>query len=152
MLREQVTEALKTAMRAHEQETVSTLRMIMAGIKDKDIAIRPSGRADGINDAEILTLLQGMVKQRRESVALYRQGGRQDLVAKEEAEIGVIERFMPKQMTPNEIEAAIAALIAETGASSIKDMGRVMSELKARYGGQMDFSAAGSAVKARLGG
>jgi uncharacterized protein YqeY len=152
MLREQVTEALKIAMRAHDQETVSTLRMIMAGIKDKDISIRPSGRADGINDPEILTLLQGMVKQRRESVALYRQGGRQDLVAKEEAEIGVIERFMPKQMTPNDIEAAIAALIAETGAASIKDMGRVMSELKARYAGQMDFSAAGPAVKARLGG
>jgi uncharacterized protein YqeY len=151
MLREQVTEALKASMRERDQETVSTLRMILAGVKDKDIAVRPSGRTDGINDSEILTLLQAMVKQRRESIALYRQGSRPDLVAKEEAEIVVIERFLPKQMTPAETNSAIAAIIAETGAASIKDMGKVMGELKARYGGQMDFSAAGPAVKAKLG-
>ena len=152
MLREQVTEALKDAMRAGDKESVSTLRMILAGIKDKDIAARPSGKTDGIGDPEILSLLQSMVKQRRESVALYRQGGRQDLVDKEEGEIVVIERFLPKQMTPAEVDAAIASVIAETGAASIKDMGRVMSALKARYSGQMDFSAAGPAVKAKLGG
>ena len=152
MLREQVTEALKVSMRAGDKESVSTLRMILAGIKDKDIAARPSGKTDGIGDPEILSLLQSMVKQRRESVALYRQGGRQDLVDKEEGEIGVIERFLPKQMTLAEVDAAIATLIAETGAASIKDMGRVMSALKERYSGQMDFSAAGPAVKAKLGG
>jgi uncharacterized protein YqeY len=152
MLRAQITEAMKAAMRARDQETVSTVRMIMAGLKDKDIAARPSGRTEGISDAEILSLLQGMVKQRRESVALYRQGGRQDLVDKEEAEIAVIERFLPKQMSPAEAEAAIAAVIAETGAASIKDMGKVMGELKTRYSGQMDFSAIGPAVKAKLNG
>lgn len=152
MLREQVTEALKVSMRERDQETVSTLRMILAGVKDKDIAARPSGRTDGINDSEILGLLQGMVKQRRESIALYRQGNRPDLVAKEEAEIVVIERFLPKQMTPAEVDAAIAAIIAETGAQSIKDMGKIMGELKSRYSGQMDFSAVGPAVKAKLGG
>ncbi|HLG86452.1 MAG TPA: GatB/YqeY domain-containing protein [Alphaproteobacteria bacterium] len=152
MLREQVTEALKDAMRAGDKDSVSTLRMILAGIKDKDIAARPSGKTDGIGDPEILSLLQSMVKQRRESVALYRQGGRQDLVDKEEGEIAVVERFLPKQMTPAEVDAAIAAVIAETGAASIKDMRRVMSALKAKYSGQMDFSAAGPAVKAKLGG
>ena len=152
MLRETLTEAVKTAMRAREPEAVSTLRMILAGIKDKDIAARPSGNASGIGDAEILTLLQSMVKQRRESIALYRQGGREDLVAKEEGEIAVIERFMPAQLDLAATDAAITAAIAELGAASIKDMGRVMAALKAKYSGQMDFSAVGPAVKAKLGG
>jgi len=152
MLRAQITEAMKAAMRERDQDTVSTVRMIMAALKDKDIAARPSGNADGISDAEILGLLQGMVKQRRESIVLYRQGGRQDLVAKEEGEIAVIERFLPKQMSQAEADTAIAAAIAETGAASIKDMGKVMGVLKARYAGQMDFSTIGPAVKAKLGG
>jgi uncharacterized protein YqeY len=152
MLREQVTEAVKTAMRAREAETVSTLRMILAGIKDKDIAARPSGNADGIGDAEILALLQSMVKQRRESVALYRQGNREDLVAKEEGEIAVIERFLPAPLDAAETDAAIAAAIAETGATSIKDMGKVMGMLKAKHSGQMDFSVVGPSIKAKLGG
>ncbi|HTJ64386.1 MAG TPA: GatB/YqeY domain-containing protein [Alphaproteobacteria bacterium] len=152
MLREQITEAMKDAMRAREPETLSTVRMILAGIKDKDIAARPAGNASGIGDPEILSLLQSMVKQRRESVALYTQGGRDDLVAKEEAEIAVIERFLPKQMEAAEADAAIAAAIAEAGASSIKDMGKVMAALKAKYSGQMDFSTVGPAVKAKLGG
>src|ERR1700744_563300 len=126
MLREQITEAMKDAMRARDTEALSTVRMILAGIKDKDIAARPGGNTGGIGDPEILSLLQSMVKQRRESVALYRQGGRDDLVAKEEAEITVIERFLPKQMTAAEVEAAIVAIVAETGATSVKDMGRVM--------------------------
>jgi hypothetical protein len=152
MLREQITEAMKDAMRAREPETLSTVRMILAGIKDKDIAARPGGNATGIGDPEILSLLQSMVKQRRESVALYRQGNRADLVAKEEGEIAVIERFLPKQMDTAETDAAIAAAIAESGAASIKDMGKVMAALKGKYSGQMDFSAVGPAVKAKLGG
>ena len=152
MLREQITEAMKDAMRARDTETVSTVRMILAGIKDKDIAARPGGNTSGIGDPEILSLLQSMVKQRRESVALYRQGNRTDLVEKEEGEIAVIERFLPKQMDAAETDAAITAAIAEAGAGSIKDMGKVMAALKAKYSGQMDFSAVGPAVKAKLGG
>jgi len=152
MLREQITEAMKEAMRARDTETVSTVRMILAGIKDKDIAARPGGNTSGIGDPEILSLLQSMVKQRRESVALYTQGNRADLVAKEQGEISVIERFLPKQMDAAETDAAIAGAIAEAGASSIKDMGKVMAALKAKYSGQMDFSAVGPAVKAKLGG
>jgi uncharacterized protein YqeY len=152
MLRAQLTDAVKTAMLARETETVSTLRMIQAGIKDKDIAARPSGNANGISDADILSLLQSMVKQRRESIVLYKQGNRADLVAKEEGEIAVIERFLPTQMDAAAVDAAITAIIAETGAASIKDMGKVMGALKAKYAGQMDFSAAGPAVKAKLGG
>jgi uncharacterized protein YqeY len=152
MLREQLNEALKTAMRARDQETVGAIRLVLAALKDKDIAARPSGNATGIGDPEILALLQAMVKQRRESAALYHQGGREDLVAKEEAEIAVIERFMPRQLGPEETDAVIAAVIAETGAASIKDMGKVMAVLKAKYAGQIDFSAAGPAVKARIGG
>jgi uncharacterized protein len=152
MLREQITEAMKDAMRAREPDTLSTVRMILAGIKDKDIAARPGGNATGIGDPEILSLLQAMVKQRRESVTLYRQGNRADLVAKEEGEIAVIERFLPKQMDAAETDAAITAAIAESGAASIKDMGKVMAALKGKYSGQMDFSAVGPAVKAKLGG
>ena len=143
---------MKDAMRAREPETLSTVRMILAGIKDKDIAARPAGNAGGIGDPEILSLLQSMVKQRRESVALYAQGGREDLVAKEQGEIAVIERFLPQQMNAAETDAAIVAAIAESGAASIKDMGKVMAALKARYSGQMDFSTVGPAVKAKLGG
>jgi uncharacterized protein YqeY len=152
MLREQIIGAVKTAMLAREAETVSTLRMIQAGIKDRDIAARPSGNAAGISDADILALLQSMVKQRRESIALYRQGNRADLVAKEESEIAVIERFLPKQMDAAETDAAIAAAIAESGAVSIRDMGKVIGILKGKYAGQLDFSAVGPAVKAKLGG
>ena len=152
MLREQITEAMKDAMRARETETLSTVRMILAGIKDKDIAARPGGNSAGIGDPEILSLLQSMVKQRRESVTLYAQGNRADLVAKEEGEIAVIERFLPKQMDAAETDAAIVAAIAESGAASIKDMGKVMAALKGKYSGQMDFSAVGPAVKAKLGG
>jgi uncharacterized protein YqeY len=152
MLREQVTEAVKIAMRARDSESVATLRMIMAGIKDKDIAARPGGNADGIGDAEILSLLQTMVKQRRESITLYQQGGREDLVAKESAEIAVIERFLPAQLEPAAVEAAIAEAIQGAGAASIKDMGKVMAALKAKYSGQMDFAAVGPLVKAKLGG
>jgi uncharacterized protein YqeY len=152
MLREQLNEAMKGAMRARDTETLSTIRMALAAIKDKDIAARPSGNATGIGDPEVLSLLQSMVKQRRESIALYKQGGRADLVAKEEAEVTVLEGFLPQQMDAAETDAAIVAAIAETGAASIKDMGKVMGVLKSRHAGQMDFSTVGPLVKAKLGG
>jgi uncharacterized protein YqeY len=151
MLREQLNEALKTAMRSRDADTVGAVRLILSALKDKDIAARPSGNTGGIGDPEILALMQAMVKQRRESIAAYQQGNRPDLVAKEEGEIAVIERFMPRQLDASETEAAILAAIAETGAQSIKDMGKVMAALKSRYAGQLDFSAVGPAVKAKLG-
>ena len=152
MLREQVTEALKAAMRDRDTDSISTIRMILAGLKDKDIAARPSGNTSGIGDPEILSLLQSMVKQRRESITLYRQGGRADLVAKEEGEIAIIERFLPAQMDAAAVDTAIAQAISETGAQSIKDMGKVMGVLKSKYSGQMDFSTVGPLVKSKLGG
>jgi uncharacterized protein YqeY len=152
MLRTDITEAMKTAMRAHDEASLGTLRMILAKIKDADIAARPKGNTDGIGDAEVATLLQGMVKQRKESAALYEKGNRADLAAKENAEIAVIERFMPKQMNDDEVKAAIDAVLKTVGAASIKDMGKVMAELKKTYAGQMDFSAAGGLVKTKLGG
>jgi hypothetical protein len=151
MLRERFNEALKGAMRARDQVTVGTLRMILAGIKDRDIAARPQGKANGIDDAEILGLLRSMIKQRQESMALYLQGGRQELVDKESAEIALIEGFMPRQMDEAETAAAVKAVIAETGATTIKDMGKVMAELRARHAGAMDFAKAGPLVKAALG-
>ena len=151
MLRQQFNDALKAAMLAKDTQTLSTLRMILAALKDKDIAARPKGIADGIGDDEILALLQTMVKQRRESIALYVQGNRQDLADKELAEIAVIEKFMPAQMDDAEMTAAVAAIVAEVGASSIKDMGKVMAVLKERFTGRMDFSQAGPKVKAALG-
>jgi uncharacterized protein len=152
MLRPKFTDALKTAMLAKDERTTGTIRMIMAKLKDADIAARPKGLADGIPDAEIASLLQGMIKQRRESIELYKQGKRDDLVKQESDEIAVIERFLPKQMSDDEIKAAIAKIVAATGAAGIKDMGKVMGELKKAYAGQMDFSKAGGLVKSQLGG
>ncbi|KAA0581130.1 GatB/YqeY domain-containing protein [Azospirillum sp. B21] len=151
-LRTQFTDSLKDAMRAKDQRAVSTIRMILAGLKDRDIAARPRGVTDGIDEAEILSMLQALVKQRNESAALYEQGNRPELAQQEREEIAVIERFLPKQMTDEESAAAIDAIVAELGASSIKDMGKVMAELKARHAGQMDFAKAGGLVKARLSG
>lgn len=143
---------LKQAMLAKEAVRVSTLRLVLAALKDKDIAARPSGVADGIPDEQILGLLQGMIKQRRESIEQYEKGNRPDLVAQEQAEIGVIEAYLPQQMGEAEVAAAVAALIQETGASSIKDMGKLMAALKQRYAGQMDFARAGAVVKQKLAG
>lgn len=151
MLRTQITEAMKDAMRNKDERALSTLRMVLAKIKDKDIEARPKGNMDGINAEEILGLLQGMIKQRRESIALYQQGNRPDLVKQESEEIAVIERFLPKQMNEAEAKAAISAAITATGASSIKDMGKVMAELKKTCAGQMDFAQAGALVKGLLG-
>jgi uncharacterized protein YqeY len=152
MLRERLNTELKEAMKAGASATVSTLRMVNAAIKDKDIAARPAGNADGIGEPEIMSLLQNMVKQRRESVAMYQQGNRADLVAKEEAEIAVIERYLPAQMDASAMAAAVDAAIAEAGATTIKDMGKVMGVLKGKYAGQMDFGAVGPLVKGKLGG
>ena len=151
MLRERFNEALKDAMRAKNQPVVGTIRMILAGIKDRDIAARPKGNAAGIDDGEILSLLRSMIKQRQESIVLYQQGGRQELVDKEAAEITLIESFMPRQMAEDEARAAIEAVVKDTGAASIKDMGKVMAELRARHAGVMDFAKAGPVVKQLLG-
>ncbi|HTZ70305.1 MAG TPA: GatB/YqeY domain-containing protein [Acetobacteraceae bacterium] len=149
-LRDQFTAALKTAMQARDGAATGTMRMIMAKVKDADIAARPKG-VTAISDEDITAVLRGMVKQRRESVELYIQGKRQDLVDKENAEIVVIESFLPRQMDDAALEAAVAEAIAESGAQSLKDMGKVMAALKAKHAATLDMARAGAAVKARLG-
>ncbi len=148
-LRERLKAEVKEAMKAKAAARLSTLRMMGAAIKDREIAARGDGAEVG--EADILTLLGKMVKQRQESARAYAEGGRPELEAKELAEIAVITGFLPQQLTGAEVEAAIAAAVAETEASSIKDMGRVMGALKAKYTGQMDFGAAGALIKTRLG-
>lgn len=150
-LRESFTEQLKTAMRAGDAPRVSTLRMITAKLKDTDIAARPSG-VTAVPDEQIIAMLRGMAKSRRESVDLYRQGNRPDLVAKEEAEIAVIEGFLPQQLDGHALDQAIAEAVAETGATEVKDMGKVMAALKARHAATLDLAKAGPLVRARLGG
>jgi uncharacterized protein YqeY len=149
-LREQFTDQLKTAMKAGDAATTSTIRMVMARLKDTDIASRPKG-IDKVPDEEIVSMLRGMVKSRRESVELYRQGNRPELAAKEEKEIAVIEAFLPSQMDDAAMRQAVAAAVAETGAASVKDMGKVMGVLKAKYAATLDMAKAGPMVKAALG-
>ena len=151
-LRAQFTDALKSAMLKKDERTVGTVRLIMAKLKEADIAARPKGNTEGINDNEITSLLQGMIKQRRESITIYEKAKRDDMVKQESEEISVIERFLPKQMSEDEIKSAIAASIKSTGAAGIKDMGKVMGELKKNYAGKMDFAQAGALVKGQLGG
>ena len=151
MLRARLSDALKTAMKAHEARTVSTVRMILAGLKDRDIAARGKGNAEGISDAEIQQMLQGMVKQRRESMVLYEQGNRPELVEQEGGEIAIIESFMPKQLSDADLEQAVVAAIAATGAETAKDMGRVMAALREKHAGAMDFGKAGAVAKKKLG-
>ncbi len=150
-LRSRISEALKSAMKAKEAERLSTLRLINAAIKDRDIALRGEGGDNGVDDAEVLKILGKMVKQRQESARAYEEGGRLELAEKERAEIGVIEEFLPRQLSEQETETAITAAIAETDASSIRDMGKVMAVLKSKYAGRMDFGAVGPMVKDRLG-
>ena len=147
MLRSELKEALNSAMKGRELRAVSTIRLILAALKDRDIAARSKGNMEGISDAEILSLLQSMVKQRRESAELYEKGGRPELAQQEMEEIGVIHRFMPAQMSEDEMRAAIAQLVTDLGASSIKDMGRIMAALRERYAGRMDFAKAGALIK-----
>jgi len=152
MLREAFSERLKQAMRAKDARTLSTVRMILAGVKERDVAARGSGNQEGIADPEILRLLQAMIKQRRESIALYRQGKRPELAQQEEEEIAVIESFLPQQMNDDQMSAAAKAAIAETGAAGVKDMGRVMGVLRERHAGVMDMARAGAVVRRLLPG
>jgi uncharacterized protein len=150
MLRDKLNEALKEAMRARDMATVSAVRLILAKLKEVDIAARTETSREGVADDRILSMLQSMIKQRNESVALYEKGNRPDLAEKEKVEIAVIERFLPQQMDDAATTAAVAEAIAAAGATSIKDMGGVMAALKARYAGQMDFAKASAAVKKAL--
>jgi len=151
MLRQRLNDELKAAMKSRDQRSTSALRLILAALKDRDIAARTRGVANGVDEAEIFDLLQKMIRQRQESIALYKQANRQELVDQEQGEINIIERFLPKKMSDGEAHAAIAAVVEELGASSIKDMGRVMAALKERYSGRMDFAKVGQQVKQKLG-
>lgn len=149
-MRENIANALKEALKAKDQTALSTMRLIAAALKDRDIAARGNDNPDGVSDEEILGMLQTMIKQRTESAKLYRDGDRPELAANEEAEIDIIKRFLPAQLSADEMQQAIATAVKETGAGSIKDMGQVMGYLKAHYAGQMDFSSASQDVKAAL--
>ena len=150
MLRDKLNDALKDAMRARDQSAVGAIRLILAKLKEVDIAARTEASREGVADDRILSMLQGMIKQRNESVALYDKGNRPDLADKERAEIAVIERFLPQQMDEVAVDAAVREAIASSGAKSMKDMGAVMAALKAKYAGQMDFAKASGAVKKAL--
>jgi uncharacterized protein len=150
MIRDDIKAALVTAMKGGDKQTTATIRLIQAAIKNRDIELR-TGAAPADDDVTVSEVLQKMVKQRRESIALYEQGNRPELAAAEAAEVAVIERFLPKMLDEAETRAAIEAIKAEIGASSVKDMGRVMAELKARHAGKLDMSKASGLVKAALG-
>ncbi len=151
-LRTTLNAAIKDAMKAGDKARLSTLRLMTAAIKDKDIASRTEGHDSAVTpDTGLIELFAKMVKQRQESIAVYEQGGRPELAEKEREEIAVIQSYMPKQMSEDESRAAVANVIAAVGASSVKDMGKVMAELKAKYAGQMDMAKAGAIVKSLLG-
>lgn len=150
MLRDKLNDALKDAMRARDMAAVGAIRLILAKLKEVDIAARTEANREGVADDRILSMLQGMIKQRNESVALYEKGNRPDLADKEKAEIAVIERFLPQQMDEAAIETVVREAIAAAGAKSVKDMGGVMAALKGKYAGQMDFAKASAAVKKAL--
>ena len=151
MLRQAFTDRLKQAMKAREMRTVSTIRLILAELKARVVAARGRGNAEVLSDVEIQRMLQAMIKQRRESIALYEQGNREDLAQQEREEIAVIEGFLPNQLDQSQIEAAVAAAIGETGAAEVKDMGRVMGVLRERYDGVIDVARAGAIAKRLLG-
>ncbi len=151
MLRQRLNDTLKSAMLGRDKRTVSTVRLILAALKDRDIAARSRGVTDGIGEEEILQMLQSMLKQRRESIALYEQGGRLELAQQESEEIDIIHRFLPAQLSDAELAEAVEETIAEIGGQSLKDMGRTMAALKERYAGRMDFTKASAVVKQQLG-
>ena len=151
MLRQAFTDRLKQAMKAREMQSVSTIRPMLAGLKDRDIAARGRGDVEGVSDAEIQRMLQAMIKQRRESIRLYEQGNRGDLAQQEREEIVVIESFLPRQLGEADLEAEVVGVIRETGAVGIKDMGRVMGMLRKRDEGIIDFVRAAAIVKRLLG-
>ncbi|WP_439109495.1 GatB/YqeY domain-containing protein [Lentibacter sp.] len=149
-MRDEITVALKQAMRDKNADRLSTLRLISAAIKDRDIAARGEGNDSGVGDDEVLAILVKMVKQRQESARVYEEGNRLDLSERELSEITIIEEFLPQRLSEEKTEEAIAAVIAATGAQSIRDMGKVMGALKSQYTGQIDFGTAGPKVKAAL--
>jgi uncharacterized protein len=151
VLRDDIDKALKEAMKARNERAVSTLRLVNSALKNADIEARGSGKPP-LGDAEVVGVLQKMVKQRQESVELYKKGGRDDLVKQEQDEIAIISGYLPKQMSDDEMKAAIEAAVAETGAASMKDMGRVIGALRGKYAGQMDMGKASALVKAKLSG
>ena len=149
-MRERVNSALKQAMKDKATTRLSTLRLVNAAIKDRDIAERGNGNDEGVDDTEVLAILGKMLKQRQESARQYEEAGRLDLAEREQAEMGVIEEFLPRKLNDEEVAKAISAAITDVGASSIRDMGKVMGALKAQYTGQMDFGAVGPKVKDQL--
>jgi len=151
MLRDDINNALKEAMKSREERRVSTLRMVNAAIKDRDIEARGAGKGP-LSDDELLQLFQKLIKSRQDSVEMYRKGNRADLVAQEEQEIAIISGYLPKQMSEDEMKAAIAAAIKDTGAASMKDMGKVIGALRGKYAGKMDFAKASGLVKGMLAG
>ena len=151
MLRDAINNAIKDAMKAKDERKLSTLRMVNSSLKNADIDARGQGKPP-LSDEDLLGLLQKMIKQRQESVELYDKGGRAELAAQEREEIAVISAYLPKQMSEDEVKAAIAAAIGETGAAGMKDMGKVIGVLRGKYAGQMDFAKASALVKAQLGG
>lgn len=150
MLRSDLQDALKEAMRAKDSSGVATIRLIMAALKDRDIAARTKGQMEGISDDEILQMLQSMIKQRRESIQMYEQGGRLELAEREQAEVEWISKFLPKQMSEEEMAVAVDSAITDLDAAGLKDMGRVMAALRERHAGQMDFGKASGIVKQKL--
>ena len=151
MLRTRLNDALKASMKAKETRTIATVRLILAALKDRDIAARGKGNLEGIDEDGILAMLQSMIKQRRESIVLYEKGGRLELARQEAEESTVIEQFLPRQLTEDEMAEAIMAVIEDVEAKSLKDMGRTMAALKERYAGRMDFAKASARVKEQLG-
>lgn len=155
-LRERISDATKQAMKDRDQARLSTLRLIGAAIKDREIANRGEGpdgaRDSGLTTDDLVALLSKMVKQRQESARAYEEGGRLELAEREELEIGIIREFLPRQLDAAEVAAAVDKVVADLGATSVRDMGRVMGELRARHAGQMDFAAVGAVVKSRLMG
>ncbi len=149
-LRDTISQALKTAMKSRDTDRLATLRLINAAIKDREIAAREGPEAPALTDADLIAVLTRMVKQRRDSARAYEEGARLDLAEKERAEIEVIEEFLPRQISGEDMEAAVARVIAAKGASSVRDIGKVMAALKAEYAGQMDFGKAGALVKDKL--
>ena len=152
MLRTRFQEQLKQSMHARDQIATSTLRLIIAAMQDRDIAARGKGNWDGISEDEILLMLRSMVKQRLESIKMYEIGKRMDLVEREKAEVRIIETFLPKQMDDAQIKTIIEEVVTSVQATGLKDMGKVMAEMKVKYPGQLDFSKASGMVKSRLGG
>jgi uncharacterized protein len=152
MIRDEIKTALTGAMKAGDKPRVGAIRLIQAALKNRDIELRGGSGAPADDDATVTEVLQKMIKQRRESIDMYRKGGREELAEAEAAEVAVIEQFLPKQMTDEEIGSTIDAIVAETGAGSVKDMGRVMALMKERHAGQLDMSKASQMVKAKLAG